>query len=145
MWKTFEKTGYFPFFQKFSTAFSEPWMQCTDNFLCPPEIVDISVRGHRDPQKSFLIFSVFHKRSELFFLRGCTDRFGLVYRQPFHQPAEFLTGEEPCLRSIAWPLEPSVPIQTFLVKDESILILSEYSDKISYPQTFVIRTIVLFM
>ena len=145
MWKTFEKTGYFPFFQKFSTAFSEPWMQCTDNFLSPPETVDISVRSHRDPRKSFLIFSVFHKGSELFFLRGCTDRFGLVYGQPFHQPAEFLSGEEPCLRSIAWPLKPSVSIQTFLVKNKSVFVLSEYSDKTNYPQTFVIRTIVLFM
>lgn len=86
MWKPLKRIEYVPFFQRFSTVFSEPWMQCTDNFLYPPETVDIAVRDHRDPQKSFLIFSVFHKGSALFFLRGCTDRFGLVYGQPFHQP-----------------------------------------------------------
>jgi hypothetical protein len=38
-------------------------------------------------------------------------------------------------------LEASAAIQPFLEQYEAIAFLSEYSDKISYPQVFVIRTL----
>ena len=76
----------------------------------------------RDPvDKSSAVFSQpcrrkenflpFAQRSELL-LSGRADRFWLVDRQPFQEPAVFLAAEVPYFRRIPRPLEPAI-IQLF--------------------------------
>ena len=64
------------------------------------------------------IFLPFAQRSELL-LSGRADRFWLVDRQPFQEPAVFLAAEVPYFRRIPRPLEPAI-IQTFIIKAEPI-------------------------
>ena len=108
----------------------------------------------RDPvDKSSAVFSQpcrrkenflpFAQRSELL-LSGRADRFWLVDRQPFQEPAVFLAAEVPYFRRIPRPLEPAI-IQTFIIEAEPIFFLSEYSDKKGYPQPFVIRIFLPFI
>ena len=49
----------------------------------------------------------------------CFVRFGLFDLQPFHQPAEFLSGQRSDFRSITGPLELSI-VQTLLQEHEPI-------------------------
>ena len=83
----------------------------------------------RDPvDKSSAVFSQpcrrkenflpFAQRSELL-LSGRADRFWLVDRQPFQEPAVFLAAEVPYFRRIPRPLEPPI-IQTFIIEAETI-------------------------
>ena len=83
----------------------------------------------RDPvDKSSAVFSQpcrrkenflpFAQRSELL-LSGRADRFWLVDRQPFQEPAVFLAAEVPYFRRIPRPLEPAI-IQTFIIEAEPI-------------------------
>ena len=63
-------------------------------------------------------FLSFAQRSELL-LSGRADRFWLVDRQPFQEPAVFLAAEVPYFRRIPRPLEPAI-IQTFIIEAEPI-------------------------
>ena len=91
-------------------------------------------------RENFLLFA----QSSEILPPGRADGFWLVDRQPLQEPAVFLSGQVPDLRRIPGPLEPPV-IQTFIIEAESILFLSEYSDKKSYPQPFVIRIFLPFI
>jgi hypothetical protein len=103
--------------------------------------VDIFTQSGISLEKSFLNFSVFHKASEIVFLSGHPDCLWLINRQPFHQPAEFLTGQKTGFRSVAWSLETPASIQPFLIEYKAILIVVECLDLSAVPAAEQIQCI----
>ena len=85
-----------------------------------------------------------HQGSEVVLSTTLLNGIRLVDGEAFKQPAEFPFRKVTNFGCVARPLKPEVIIHTFLKslvqEEETILFLSDYSDKKSYPQTFVIRT-----
>lgn len=85
-----------------------------------------------------------HQDSEVVLSTTLLNGIRLVDGETFEQPAELPFREVTNFGCVARPLKPEVIIRSFLKalvqEAEPILFLSDYSDKKSYPQTFVIRT-----
>ena len=88
--------------------------------------------------KRFFIFSVLHNDSQKIAGLNFLDRVSGYDLQSLHQRTVLLWSDFQCLFCCARPAE-TAKLQPFVKKKEAISFLSEYSDKKSYPQPFVIR------
>ena len=64
---------------------------------------------------------------------------------PRHQPVKLPPGKIPDLRLLPGPLIAAADRQPLVDQNEAVRFLSEYSDKKSYPQPFVIRIFLPFI